>query len=188
METNNFMEKFSGTDDEAFYDPSAEENKVVPQGTYPAHITGLNIKTDVTVRGMYLADIYVPTFTISKESNDAGGMKVNDENYGQGIFRFKKPDPSSGLQDRKGGGNNWYNDFVKAVGIKPEQVQTDDGRTLYKLPYLVEDDIIGKPVLIDVIHQKYKSGDTEKISVKAQVKGAWTEGSQIDVDTTDLPF
>ena len=189
MEQNDFMEKFEATEDEAYYDPEATtENRMVPEGVYPAHITTLNIKRDFLVQSEYLEDIYVPSFTISKESNDAGGEKVNDENYGQGIFRFKKPDPSSALVDRKGAGNNWYNAFVQAVGIKPESITTDSGKTLYKLPLLAEEDVIGKPVLIKVVHQKYKSGDTEKVSVKAQVQSAWSEGSKIEVDNSDLPF
>tara|TARA_R110000751_G_scaffold307785_3_gene431586 strand:+ start:800 stop:1372 length:573 start_codon:yes stop_codon:yes gene_type:complete len=187
--TNSFIDKFSAEEDEAIYDPSVEENKMVPEGTYPAHITGLNIKRNITVRGRYLADIYVPTFTIAKEANDASGMKVNDENYGAGVFRFKKPDDSSGLEDRKGGGNVWYHDFVKYLGIEPEKKTTDSGNTIYRLPLLAEEDAIGKPVLIEVQHQKYKSADgTEKSSVKASVTGAWTEGNKIKVDDVDLPF
>ena len=185
MEINEFMDQIN--QDEAYFDPEANEMTMVPEGLYPAHITSLNVKEDVVVKGKWLADIYVPSFTIAKESNDAAGMKVNDSNYGQGVFRFKKPDSSSGLEDRRGGGNHGYKNLLDALQVKAEEHKTEDGRKLYKLPRLVEENVVGLPVLIKVFHQKYQSSGEERVSVKAAVESGWTEGQRVEVED-DLPF
>jgi hypothetical protein len=185
MEMNEFIDQIN--QDEAYFDPEANEMTMVPQGTYPAHITSLNVKEDVVVKGKWLADIYVPSFTIAKQSNDASGMKVNDSNYGQGIFRFKKPDPSTNLEDRAGAGNSGYKSLLEALGFSLEEKKAEDGRVLYKLPRLVEDKVIGLPVLIKVFHQKYLSAGEERVSVKASVESAWDEGQKVEVEN-DLPF
>jgi len=185
MEMNEFIDQI--TQDEAYFDPDANEMTMVPEGVYPAHVTSLNVKEDVVVKRKWLSDIYVPSFTIANESNDAAGMRVNDSNYGQGVFRFKKPDPSSGLEDRQGAGNSGYKALLDALEIKAEEHQAEDGRKLYKLPRLVEEDIVGLPVLIKVFHQKYQSSGEERVSVKAAIESGWTEGQKIEVEDA-LPF
>ena len=182
---NEFIDQIN--QDEAYFDPEASEMTMIPEGVYPAHITSLNIKEDVVIKGKWIADIYVPSFTIAKESNDASGMSVNDANYGQGIFRFKKPDSSSGLEDRQGAGNSGYKEMLDALNIKMEESKAEDGRTLYKLPRLVKENVVGLPVLIKVFHQKYISSGEERVSVKASIESSWTEGQKVKVDD-DLPF
>jgi len=58
---------------------------------------------------------------------------------------------------------------------------------LYKLPRLVEENVVGLPVLIKVFHQKYQSSGEERVSVKASIESGWTEGKKIEVEDA-LPF
>ena len=117
---------------ESFYDPSQDENKfvIIPEGTYEAHVKGLELKENIVVRAKFLCDIFSPVFKIA--SGEFKGKTVKSK----GFFRFKSPDKEKypDLSDNPGS-NKGYMRFIEALGIKPESKEVD-GNTVYKLPFV----------------------------------------------------
>jgi hypothetical protein len=174
-------------DDDAFYNPNADKTELLEEGVYPAHIIGLDVSRDITIRGKYIADIYNPQFRVADESPKSQGTDVR----GLGVFRFKRPpEDNTRLVDRQGGGNRMYKKFLESLGVKMSEVKDEStGETLYKLPSVLLEDIYGKPVYIKVFHQKFisKRDDKEYTSAKATIEHGWGDGKQL-LYADDVPF
>ena len=167
---------------ESFYDPSQDENKfvVVPEGEYETHVKSLALREDITIKGKFLADIFMPHFKIA--SGEYKGKTVKSK----GFFRFKSPDKDKypNLSDNMGS-NKGYMTLIEVLGINPESKEVD-GKTVYKLPFVKAHDIEGKPCVIKVEHDKWMNSSGEEMTTpKAVNVFKWKEGK---ADTSDLPF
>ena len=177
---------------DAYYDPSQDFDGVMPAGEYLAHVESLEIKEDIVIKNKFLADIYIPKFTIAKENenNEYGvnGDKVSGKAFvdrkvpSKGFFRFKNPDSAKYPQlSDSPGSNKRYMELASGLGLTVEE---SDGR--YRLPTMDEDTIKGTPVKIKVVHDKWlgRDGD-EMVSPKAIDVNEWKEGTKV---LSDIPF
>ena len=177
---------------DAFYDPAQDFDGVLPAGEYLVHIKEMEIKDDIVIKNKFLADIYIPTFTVAKE-NESQEYNVNGDTItgkafvgrtipAKGFFRFKRPDPAKypQLADSQGS-NKRYMEFAGAIGKNIEEV---DGR--FKLPSLDEDIVKGEPARVKVVHDKWlgREGD-EMVSPKVLDVFKWADGKKV---YDDIPF
>ena len=180
----NNMDIFGDTKGEATYDPSLDENKfvVVPEGDYEAHAHSLELKENVTVRGKFLSDIFVPVFKI------ASGEFKNRKVKSKGFFRFKNPDKEKfpNLSDNSGS-NKGYMSLEQSLGVETSS-EEKDGKTIFKLPFLEQSHIEGKPVIIRIEHDSWTNNNGEDvITPKATSVYKWESGKAV-VDDSNLPF
>jgi len=154
-----------------------EPRKLLPEGKYKAHITGMDIKEDIKVRGKYIADIYSPVYTVAEcKDKEFIGREV----YAKGVFRFKD---GKGFEPNPTGNRNFkiFCDVLKAE-CESEEV---DGKPRFKLPTLDEGSVIGSPVIVEVIHEEWTNKDGElTTSAKATNVFDWAQGKTKDI----LPF
>ena len=202
---------------DATYDPS---NKWTPieEGTYPAHITSLTTKEMNTRAGE--AIIVNMTYKVNEAVEkveqlvwemdgynyvkDSSGNRVpvlngGDEQetiscghlkdrifYDNGFFIFT--DTSSASK------NSRYFDLLETLDIKCE-----DDKGFKKLMLIEEDDVVGKPVLINIKRKSYVTKETRDMPVDQQEKrftfkvatlDKWEDGEVMSVEELDddVPF
>ena len=161
---------------DAYYE-AGEPREILPEGKYKAHITGLTVKEDIKVRNKHMADIYEPVYTIAQA--DQEGF-VGREAYAKGIFRFKD---AEGCESNPSGNRN-FKVFCDGLSVECESEETD-GKPRCKLPELNEGMILGLPVIVEIVHDKWVNRDGEEVvSAKATNVFEWSQGKQKDV----LPF
>lgn len=164
---------------DAYYDPDAPTVDIVPEGQYTAHIVGLEKKNDVIIRKKFLADIYNPKYKLAPNNGEYAGEVVK----GGGIFRFKKPpDNKKHLRDRKGGGNVQYKEFLDAADV---ELQYDEvpgtGKKVAVLPELLEEDVFGTPVVIEIRHRDWFTRDGRKMTdAEGFIVSQWSDGDTLD--------
>ena len=207
---------------DATYDPS---NKWTPieEGTYPAHITTLSSKEMNTRAGE--AIIVNMTYKVNEAvssveqklwemdgynyKKDENGRKIPVFNgggsqaktscshlkdrvfYDNGFFIFT--DTSSASK------NSRYFQLLENLGIKVEEQMLGD-KKVKKLVLIEEDDVKGKPVLIDLRRQEYVTSETKHLPPEQQewrtsfkvfnVK-PWESGQKLsfdELDGDDVPF
>ena len=162
---------------EALFDPSAGE--ILPSGTYPAHVKQLNVYQRTTRYGSE-AQVYVPVYLIAPEAGEYAGVTV----YDAGVWRFVADKDKETQRVVVGQGNSSYKKFLETFDIELPTVSNGDGRVLYKLPEITENDIIGHPVMINVHHEEWtgKFGEQRK-AAKAKIYHRWADGKHLEQDS-----
>ena len=157
---------------DAWFDPSEAKSTPLEEGSYSAQVTDLVIKKDKEVQGKFLADIYEPVFEIK-------GREVKHK----GLFRFKKPDPSTHPNlEENSGSNKSYKELVESFSVKIEE----DSEGRFYLPSVDDSDVAGMPVLIDVYHSKWIDNEgNERTTPRAGAIYVW-DGQKKKEE--DLPF
>jgi len=179
----------------------------VPSGTYPAHVSEVQINTfDDSGKSVYnltfkaadeVKNLQVPKLLsdgnggYTQETNGSGESITIEGDFIAGkTFRLDKgmwltPKPEQG----KGWQNKIYVKYCQALGV--EFPETEDGKL--KLAEVEDEDILGHPCLIKVEEVEWenkKTGDSGK-SVKAIDILPWKEGKKLSTDelsADDLPF
>ena len=205
----------------AVYDPN-DRPKRVEEGIYPAHIASLTTKDVNTKAGQ--AIVVNMTYKIADEVADQNqlmwemdGFKyVLDENkekiavmngsgkqkeescdhllgrtfYDNGWFVFTTAQSSSK--------NERYFQLLDKLGIDCKE-QKVEGKKVKKLVLIEDEDVIGKPVLVDVKRQSYITKETRDLPADQQERrnifrvtnlSAWHEGKALSADelSGDVPF
>jgi len=162
--------------DDAFYDPHSGE--MIPEGTYPAHIVSLALKSNIQLKNGSKADIYTPKYRLDKTA----GKYADEEVLDGGIFRFKGE--SKGR--RRGGGNERYKEFLDFTGIALEEVDVN-GRKVIRLPSISEHDVFGAPVFITIYHDSFEGRNGKVTTERANIAHAWGDGEKLDPND-EVPF
>ena len=171
MPESDFLDGLEG---EALFDP--DEDVLVPPGKYPAHIKSLSIYPRKT-RYASNADVYIPMYQIAEEAGENAGVLVRDV----GVWRFtatKNPDTK---KIKAGRGNLQYKRLLEILGMEIPEVKDSYGKVIYRLPKLLESDIAGKPVVIDVFHEEWKGKHGEMCkAAKARLAHVWSDGKPLE--------
>lgn len=207
---------------DAVYNP---DDKWLPteEGKYPAHISSLSTKDVNTRAGQAIvvnmqykvaaeaADIMQKLwemdgyeYTLDKDGNripkvnGSGGQEegtckhlVGREFYDNGWFIF--------VQGTSSGKNKRYFELLDTLGVKCDEVEDEDGKTVKKLVLLEESDVVGRPVEIQVERTTYITKDTRhlpsdqqesKVAFKVKSITHWADGTPISPEelTEDVPF
>tara|TARA_Y100000593_G_C4268012_1_gene315835 strand:+ start:371 stop:991 length:621 start_codon:yes stop_codon:yes gene_type:complete len=201
---------------EAVYDST---NKWVPteEGTYPAHITSLSTKEVNTRAGE--AIVVNMTYKVAPEvvdykqklwemdgynykkdsqgnkipvMNGSGQSEVSCEHlkdrtlYDNGFWVFT--DTSSASKNQR------YFELLENLGI-----ECKDDKGIKKLMLVEEDDVVGKPVLVNLKRQEYVTKETKDLPVDQQEKRStfkvgsiqpWDDGEVLTLEELDddVPF
>jgi len=194
-------------------------SKWVPteEGIYPAHITSLNTKELNTRAGE--AIVVNMTYKVAPEVADYTQKVWEMDGY-----NYKKDDKGDRIPIMNGDGqatescghldgrtlydsgfwvftdtssaskNSRYFDLLENLGIKCE-----DNKGIKKLMLIEEEDVMGKPVLINLKRQEYVTKETKDLPVDQQEKRStfkvasletWKDGeelSEVELDD-DVPF
>ena len=175
---------------ESFYDPTEDKpNIITPEGEYYAHVKDVTMKSDVVIRGKYLADIYNIIFKLAPENSDkefmgiSGSAFIGKEIRSKGFFRFKTPDKSiyPNLEENSGS-NKSYMELIESFGVETEA--DNEGR--FFLPNVDESDIVGMPVILEVFHDEWTDNQgNNRTTPKAGAIFTW-DGQKRRL--ADLPF
>lgn len=215
------IEEFDGMeleDNEIYYDEALDYRGDAPEGTYPGHISNLNIKENIEIkRSKSIADILEVFVTIddaakslefpidpkdSSKGKISGALFVGREYKSKGIFVFKNPpEHLKGLGYTKNpGGNGGARTFCNNIGIELVIAEErESGKHLYKLPSLTLDSIQGLPVLITLSKRYWKDSRGEQILSESHGKPMysmeimsflpWEAGTKKDFGYgEDVPF
>ena len=205
----------------ATFDPT-DKPKRVEEGTYPAHIASLATKDINTRAGQAIvvnmtykvadevADQTQPMwemdgfkYVLDEDKNKIPVMNGNGKQmqescdhllgrtfYDNGWFVFTTSQSSSK--------NERYFSLLDRLGVKCKEQQIE-GKKVKKLVLLEDDDVIGKPVLVDVKRQSYITKETRDLPPAEQERrtifrvtnlNVWHEGKAISADELleDVPF
>ena len=189
----------------AVHDPSEDQRDIIPEGTYPAHVTGVNsTKFDDSGKSVYNL-----TFTAADEvknikvpklvSDGNGGYNQTGEISGEFIkgkeFRFADK-KSMWLNPNPEKGKSWQNGrYVKySTNLGVEFPEVEDGKI--QLVEVEESDILGKPCLVKVINEPWEYNGKSGIALKVIDVLEWKDGSTLSTEEValknnkedDLPF
>ena len=183
----------SDSPSDAWYDPSADFSGVMPVGAYKAYAKDLVVKENLVVRSKYLADVYEVKFEVAEENAeivyDVDGKEVSGKSFvgkeirSKGFFRFKSPDKSiyPNLEENSGS-NKSYMELIESFGVKTEA----DNEGKFFLPNVIESDVVGMPVILEVYHDFWTDRDgKDRTTPKAGGIFTW-EGQKRRL--SDLPF
>tara|TARA_R100000458_G_scaffold12816_1_gene10614 strand:+ start:524 stop:1042 length:519 start_codon:yes stop_codon:yes gene_type:complete len=158
--------------DESYYEEVKEVS--IPKGTYPAHIVDMSVKRDIKTKQGNICDLYHLTYQLA--DSEYANSQVNDT----GIFRFKTSlDPSN---QRVRAGNFAYKQTLDKLGIEMEKVNNGSGSTIYKLPNITKDMVMGLPVIINVFKNEYHTRNGMRKETAARLLRSWDEGEKQDVE------
>ena len=203
---------------EAVFDSTAVNTWLpIEEGEYPAHITSLSTKEVNTRAGE--AIVVNMTYKIAAEVADCNQLlwEMDGYNYKKDASGDKIPvlngdgqatADCTHLKDRKmydngfwvftdtssAGKNSRYFQLLEELGIKCE-----DNKGIKKLMLVEEDDVVGKPVLVNVQRQEYVTKETRDLPVDQQEKRstfkvstlkAWEDGDTLSLEELDddVPF
>lgn len=172
------MKEFDGVEEnEAYYDPTLDHAGHIPEYTYPAHISGLIIKENITVKKTGLADIYEVFVTIADAVKEmdipidpkdktkgeiSGAIFAGKEYKSSGIFRYKTPPQHMKKQgyEAKPGSNKNIKYFCENIGLPLDIAkEREDGKHLLKIPRITLEKIQGKPVLVNIYKRFWTDRD-----------------------------
>jgi len=183
-----------------YYDATEDVGFIkVPEGTYPAHITKVEVRNDVSTK-VGTANIYTLHYKLAPECSALkvevdGEMKactfaVGKEFRDKGIFLFTKKSES--------GKNRRYLETLKTLDMEIESKKITDSegkeKTVQVLSCLKEEEnfITGKPVLVNLVEESWKTAEGETRSTcKVKDIKPWTDGEAISVEELsddDLDF
>ena len=178
------MSEFDGIVEgsEIYYDAALDYKGDAPEGTYPAHISNLNIKENIEIkRSKSVADILEVFVTIadaakslefpvdpkdSTKGKISGALFAGREYKSKGIFVFKNPPEHLKNQGYtvNPGGNGSARAFCENIGLELEIAEErESGNHLYKLPPMTLNEMQGLPVLINLAKRYWKDSKGEAI-------------------------
>ena len=207
---------------DAVYDPNSTW-KPIEEGEYPAHIKTLNTKEVNTKAGE--AIVVNMTYKVADEAADLEQLVYEMDGY-----KYKREQDNNRVPVANGSGeqattdcghlvgrdlwdNGWfiftnsesgsknsrYFQLLENLGIKVEEQMLGD-KKVKKLVLIEEDDVKGKPVLIDLRRQEYVTSETKHLPPEQQewrtsfkvfnVK-PWESGQKLsfdELDGDDVPF
>ena len=207
---------------DAVYDPDSTW-KPIEEGEYPAHIKTLNTKEVNTKAGE--AIVVNMTYKVADEAADLEQLVYEMDGY-----KYKRDQDNNRIPVANGSGeqattdcghlvgrdlwdNGWfiftnsesgsknsrYFQLLENLGIKVEEQMLGD-KKVKKLVLIEEDDVKGKPVLIDLRRQEYVTSETKHLPPEQQewrtsfkvfnVK-PWESGQKLsfdELDGDDVPF
>ena len=207
---------------DAVYDPNSTW-KPIEEGEYPAHIKTLNTKEVNTKAGE--AIVVNMTYKVADEAADLEQLVYEMDGY-----KYKRDQDNNRVPVANGSGeqattdcghlvgrdlwdNGWfiftnsesgsknsrYFQLLENLGIKVEEQMLGD-KKVKKLVLIEEDDVKGKPVLIDLRRQEYVTSETKNLPPEQQewrtsfkvfnVK-PWENGQKLsfdELDGDDVPF
>ena len=207
---------------DAVYDPNSTW-KPIEEGEYPAHIKTLNTKEVNTKAGE--AIVVNMTYKVADEAADLEQLVYEMDGY-----KYKRDQDNNRIPVANGSGeqattdcghlvgrdlwdNGWfiftnsesgsknsiYFLLLENLGIKGEDHKVGD-KKVKKLVLIEEDDVKGKPVLIDLRRQEYVTSETKHLPPEQQewrtsfkvfnVK-PWESGQKLsfdELDGDDVPF
>ena len=207
---------------DAVYDPNSTW-KPIEEGEYPAHIKTLNTKEVNTKAGE--AIVVNMTYKVADEAADLEQLVYEMDGY-----KYKRDQDNNRIPVANGSGeqattdcghlvgrdlgdNGWfiftnsesgsknsrYFQLLENLGIKVEEQMLGD-KKVKKLVLIEEDDVKGKPVLIDLRRQEYVTSETKHLPPEQQewrtsfkvfnVK-PWESGQKLsfdELDGDDVPF
>ena len=189
----------------AVHDPSEDQRDIIPEGTYPAHVTAVNsTKFEDTGKSVYnltfTAAEEVKNITVPKLTSDGnGGYNQDGEISGEFIkgkeFRFANkrsmwlnPQPEKGKSRQNKNYVNW------GTNLGVEFPETEDGKI--QLVEIEESDILGKPCLVSVKNEPWEYNGKSGIALKVFDVLKWEDGSALSQEEValknnkedDLPF
>tara|TARA_Y100001951_G_C11262299_1_gene253295 strand:+ start:657 stop:1211 length:555 start_codon:yes stop_codon:yes gene_type:complete len=143
-------------DEDVFYDP--QMSALVPEGSYPATITGLSSKRIKTQRGND-GMLYKPQYRLDERVKTYGGRAVDDA----GVWRFFGTKDDNGRRIT-GGSNAGYKKFLDKIHIPLQKIEIDrntdeEPRVILKLPAITKDLILDKSVVISIHHEEWEGRD-----------------------------
>jgi len=210
------METFDD-EEEILYDAEKDFAGEMPEGDYPAHVSALNVKSDIEIkRSKSIADIYEVFVQIAPEAakneyaldkNDpdkgtvSGAVFVGREFKSKGIFKFKNPPEhlkSQGYTTNPGG-NGGYRNFCNAMNIKLKiKEERANGKHLYTIPDINITDIQGVPVICKIQKRFWKSKDGKAVigentgkpmySMEVTDMMCWEGGTKKESSDEEVPF
>ena len=207
---------------DAVYDPNSTW-KPIEEGEYPAHIKTLSTKEVNTKAGE--AIVVNMTYKVADEAADLEQLVYEMDGY-----KYKRDQDNNRIPVANGSGeqattdcghlvgrdlwdNGWfiftnsesgsknsrYFQLLENLGIKVEEQMLGD-KKVKKLVLIEEDDVKGKPVLIDLRRQEYVTSETKHLPPEQQewrtsfkvfnVK-PWESGQKLsfdELDGDDVPF
>ena len=203
---------------DAVFDPSEVKSWIpTEEGKYPAHITSLSSKELNTRAGE--AIVVNMTYKVAPEVADCkqllwemDGYNYQKDNRGERIPVMDGDTQSEvsceHLKDRtlydngfwvftdtsSASKNQRYFALLETLGIKCK-----DDKGIMKLMLIEEDDVIGKPVILDVKRQEYVTRETKDLPVDQQEKRStftvsalepWNDGELLSIEELDddVPF
>ena len=189
----------------AVHDPSEDQRDIIPEGTYPAHVTAVNsTKFEDTGKSVYnlifTAAEEVKNITVPKLTSDGnGGYNQDGEINGEFIkgkeFRFANK-RSMWLNPQPEKGKSWQNkNYVNwGTNLGVEFPETEDGKI--QLVEIEESDILGKPCLVSVKNEPWEYNGKSGIALKVFDVLKWEDGSALSQEEValknnkedDLPF
>ncbi len=203
---------------DAVFNPSEKKSWLpIEEGQYPAHITSLSSKELNTRAGE--AIVVNMTYKIAPEVADSKQLlwEMDEYEYKKDNSGNKIPVMQNGKQkyakcehliDRKmyddgfwiftdtssASKNSRYFDLLETLDIKCE-----DDKGFKKLMLIEEDDVVGKPVLINIKRKSYVTKETRDMPVDQQEKrftfkvatlNKWEDGEVMSIEELDddVPF
>lgn len=203
---------------DAVFNPSEKKSWLpIEEGQYPAHITSLSSKELNTRAGE--AIVVNMTYKIAPEVADSKQLlwEMDEYEYKKDNSGNKIPVMQNGKQkyakcehliDRKmyddgfwiftdtssASKNSRYFDLLETLDIKCE-----DDKGFKKLMLIEEDDVVGKPVLINIKRKSYVTKETRDMPVDQQEKrftfkvatlDKWEDGEVMSIEELDddVPF
>ena len=189
----------------AVHDPSEDQRDIIPEGTYPAHVTAVNsTKFEDTGKSVYnltfTAAEEVKNITVPKLTSDGNGgynqdVEINGEFIKGKEFRFANK-RSMWLNPQPEKGKSWQNkNYVNwGTNLGVEFPETEDGKI--QLVEIEESDILGKPCLVSVKNEPWEYNGKSGIALKVFDVLKWKDGSALSQEEValknnkedDLPF
>ena len=207
---------------DAVYDPNSTW-KPIEEGEYPAHIKTLTTKEVNTKAGE--AIVVNMTYKIADEAADLEQLVYEMDGY-----KYKRDEDNNRIPVANGSGeqattdcghlvgrdlwdNGWfiftnsesgsknsrYFNLLENLGIKVEEQMLGD-KKVKKLVLIEEEDVKGRPVIVDLERQEYITSDTKHLPPEQQEKRTsfkvmgvkpWSDGEQLSSDELDgdeVPF
>ena len=188
---------------------NAERDGIIPivSGTYPAHVSGLEVK-DITTRAGEQKQVFNTTFLIDDSVEKMNVFKLVKN--GDGVLSPAKNDDGSNVEisavfmkgkrfnsvglwltpepsDDKRWQNRKYVEFFESLGIEFPKNKAGDS----ELAIIEEEDVIGKPCFIRLNKETYEKDGETRHSWKTFEVFPWQDGvtlSEDEVSTGDVPF
>jgi len=207
---------------DAVYDPNSTW-KPIEEGEYPAHIKTLTTKEVNTKAGE--AIVVNMTYKIADEAADLEQLVYEMDGY-----KYKRDEDNNRIPVANGSGeqattdcghlvgrdlwdNGWfiftnsesgsknsrYFNLLENLGIEVEEQMLGD-KKVKKLVLIEEEDVKGRPVIVDLERQEYITSDTKHLPPEQQEKRTsfkvmgvkpWNDGEQLSSDELDgdeVPF
>lgn len=143
-----------------------DSNAKIREGTYRAKVVSLKTRHNVKTKTGVYCDIYWMRYSIDAEHPEFSGVEIRDS----GLFRFKGNETSR---------NRFYKKFLETIGLPFKKIEKD-GKIYYELPPLLDENVVGKNVQINIYENKWESASgikREMVGKLMKVFGKIDEGT-----------